>query len=135
MVSRAVGFAAAVSLSVILLAGCAAGTTDGSAGSQGSGGDAQTAPGATGDGAQTTPKRTTPDGAQTVPGAAGGASRGAALVSERCARCHTLERVESARKTFDKAKWQATVERMRRAGAQLTDAEAADVVEHLSGGM
>lgn len=55
---------------------------------------------------------------------------GATLLRERCATCHALDRVESARKTADE--WKQTVDRMVRRGAKLTDAERAVLVEYLA---
>jgi cytochrome c5 len=76
--------------------------------------------GAQGPAAQETPAADTPPA-----GATGGE-----LVQERCTGCHSLERVTSAHKT--EAEWEATVERMRDNGAQLTDAEAQTVIDYLS---
>lgn len=71
-------------------------------------------------------------GASGSPGAGSGsgASDGAALVTERCTRCHTRDRIDAA--THDRAAWEATVARMRGKGARLTDAEAASVVDYLT---
>ena len=55
---------------------------------------------------------------------------GEELLQVRCTRCHTLDRVQAAAKT--QAEWEATVERMRGKGAELTDAEAQTVVEYLT---
>ncbi len=55
---------------------------------------------------------------------------GATLLQERCTVCHTLERVESARKTAEE--WERTVARMIRRGAELTEAERAVLVEYLA---
>lgn len=55
--------------------------------------------------------------------------RAAELLHDRCTACHTLDRVEAATKT--EAEWDATVERMRGKGAELTDDEAQTLVEHL----
>jgi mono/diheme cytochrome c family protein len=59
------------------------------------------------------------------------ASDGDALVEEKCTVCHSRVRVDSAAKSYEE--WQATVDRMRRNGAQLTDEEAATIVDYLSG--
>jgi hypothetical protein len=56
---------------------------------------------------------------------------GSGLVAERCARCHPQTRVDDAR--HDRPGWEATVARMRSKGAQLSDAEAAIVVDYLVG--
>lgn len=55
---------------------------------------------------------------------------GQALVQERCTDCHSLERVERARKA--KAEWQATVERMVKKGAQLSQKEQTAVIQYLA---
>ena len=55
---------------------------------------------------------------------------GATLLRERCATCHGLDRVESARKALEE--WEQTVDRMVRRGARLTEAERAVLVEHLA---
>jgi cytochrome c5 len=55
---------------------------------------------------------------------------GAELLQGRCTQCHTLDRVEAANKT--QAEWEATVERMRGKGANLTDDEAQTLVEYLT---
>lgn len=61
------------------------------------------------------------------------ATTGAALVSQRCSRCHALDRIRAAR--HDPAGWEATVARMRNVhGARLSDAEARQVIEFLVGG-
>jgi cytochrome c5 len=52
------------------------------------------------------------------------------LLQARCTRCHTLDRVQAAAKTLDE--WEATVERMRGKGAELTDTEAQTLVEFLA---
>jgi len=52
------------------------------------------------------------------------------LLQDRCTRCHTLDQVEAAGKT--EAEWEATVERMRGKGAELTDDEAQALVEYLA---
>jgi len=64
----------------------------------------------------------------------GFASTGAAgLVSDRCTRCHPVDRIKSA--NHDAAGWEATVTRMRNAhGARLSDTEAQEVIEFLAGG-
>jgi hypothetical protein len=54
---------------------------------------------------------------------------GPGLVAERCTRCHPQTRIDDAR--HDKSGWEATVARMRGRGAQLSDSEAAIVVDYL----
>jgi branched-chain amino acid transport system substrate-binding protein len=55
---------------------------------------------------------------------------GAALLQERCASCHNLDRVKSATKSKDQ--WTATVERMISKGAKLNDAEKSALIEYLA---
>jgi cytochrome c5 len=55
---------------------------------------------------------------------------GEELLQARCTGCHTLDRVQAAGKT--EAEWEATVERMRGNGAQLTDGEAQILVQYLA---
>lgn len=54
---------------------------------------------------------------------------GAELLQERCTSCHGLDRVE--RESYSQAEWDASVERMRGYGAELTDDEAQTLVEYL----
>lgn len=58
------------------------------------------------------------------------AADGATLLQERCTVCHTLDRVESARKTAEE--WERTVARMIGRGAKLTEAERAVLVAYLA---
>jgi osmotically-inducible protein OsmY len=60
------------------------------------------------------------------------ATDAASLIRERCTRCHAVDRIKSAQ--HDAAGWEQTVGRMRGRGADLSDAEAASVVEFLSVG-
>jgi len=55
---------------------------------------------------------------------------GAALVQERCTKCHNLARVEAAKKSAEE--WKATVERMVSKGAQLDAAEQEAVIKFLA---
>jgi len=55
---------------------------------------------------------------------------GEELLEARCTRCHSLDRVKTASKT--QAEWEATVERMRGKGAELTDEEADILSEYLA---
>lgn len=57
-------------------------------------------------------------------------NKGAALVSERCVVCHSLDRVKTAKKS--QSAWKATVDRMIGHGARLSADEAATVVEYLA---
>jgi cytochrome c5 len=54
----------------------------------------------------------------------------AALLEERCAVCHTLDRVMGTQKTREE--WEQTVTRMIGHGAELTEDEQATVIEHLA---
>ena len=65
--------------------------------------------------------------------ASGGAaaSEPEALVQRRCSVCHTLDRVNQAKK--DEAGWNATVDRMRAKGAVVSQAEHERIVEYLVG--
>lgn len=58
------------------------------------------------------------------------ASDGAALVQARCASCHGLDRVTSAKKSREQ--WAQTVTRMVGKGAQLSTAEQTTVIDYLS---
>jgi len=84
---------------------------------------------ACGGGRTETPSPTQPPTAEQSPGPAPVAD-GATLLQERCTACHTLERVESARKAPEE--WEQTVDRMVRRGAQLTEAERVVLVEYLA---
>lgn len=55
---------------------------------------------------------------------------GQALVQERCTECHSLGRVERARKT--EAGWKANVERMVKKGTQLSQKEQTAVIQYLA---
>jgi cytochrome c5 len=59
-------------------------------------------------------------------------SEGDALIDAKCTGCHSRTRVDSAQK--DREQWEATVERMIRAGADLTPEEQETIVEFLSTG-
>lgn len=54
------------------------------------------------------------------------------LVLSRCTRCHSVTRIRAA--IHNAAGWAVTVGRMRSHGAQLTDAEAKQVVDFLAAG-
>ena len=58
------------------------------------------------------------------------AASGEELLQDRCTRCHTLDRVQTASKSL--AEWQTTVERMRTKGAQLTEDEVQVLTEYLA---
>lgn len=55
---------------------------------------------------------------------------GQALVEARCTVCHSLDRVNDAR--LDRSGWDATVGRMIRNGAKITDQEKSAIVDYLS---
>ena len=55
---------------------------------------------------------------------------GEALLKGRCTECHSLSRVEQARKT--EADWQKTVQRMVGTGAALNEEEQAAVIKYLA---
>ncbi len=54
----------------------------------------------------------------------------APLLRERCTLCHTLDRVESARKTAEE--WEQTVVRMIGRGARLTEEEQRILIAYLA---
>lgn len=62
--------------------------------------------------------------------AAFAAADGKALFEEKCTTCHAASRALSASK--DKAGWVKTVEKMRKKGAQVDEAEAAAIVDYLA---
>ena len=64
------------------------------------------------------------------PEMAPGELSGEELLQDRGTECHGLGPVEVV--SQDEAEWEATVERMRGIGAQLTDAEAQTLVEYLA---
>ena len=59
-----------------------------------------------------------------------GAANGETLVNEKCARCHSLDRIQGARKSA--AEWEATVSRMQGNGLRVTDAEKTAIVDYLA---
>lgn len=65
-------------------------------------------------------------------GQPGASTDPAALIRARCTRCHTIDRIRDAR--HDAAAWNQTLDRMRGRGADLSDSEAAVVVEFLANG-
>ncbi|GAB4403533.1 MAG: hypothetical protein Kow00123_14730 [Anaerolineales bacterium] len=68
--------------------------------------------------------------APTSPAATAAQPDGAALLQARCTRCHTLDRVQQTPRTA--SEWETIVARMRSKGAQLSDAEADALVQHLA---
>ena len=73
---------------------------------------------------------TAPAGGSGEVAPAEGGLDGKALAEERCATCHPYSRIAGTGKSA--ADWKSTVERMISHGAQLTAAEQAAVIEHLS---
>ena len=65
-----------------------------------------------------------------APPAASPTTDGQALVSEQCGRCHPIEQVNGAKK--DRVGWTATVARMRTNGLDVTDEQAAAIVDYLT---
>ncbi len=55
---------------------------------------------------------------------------GQTLMNTRCNKCHSLERVTSAKKTADQ--WNQTVSRMITNGAQITPEEQKVLVDYLA---
>jgi Asp-tRNA(Asn)/Glu-tRNA(Gln) amidotransferase A subunit family amidase len=60
----------------------------------------------------------------------GGNLSGEELLQARCTKCHSLDQVKTASKT--QTEWEATVERMRGKGAELTDQEVDTLSEYLA---
>lgn len=65
-----------------------------------------------------------------APAAAGDVAAEKALFEQTCSACHDLSTVTGQRKT--RADWADTVQQMVGMGAQLTDDQAAQVVDYLS---
>jgi hypothetical protein len=59
-----------------------------------------------------------------------GTPDGKALMQERCTKCHSLTRVETAHKTA--AEWTTTVDRMISYGAQLNSDERSILIDYLA---
>jgi mono/diheme cytochrome c family protein len=55
---------------------------------------------------------------------------GKVLTESRCSTCHGLNMIEASKK--DQKGWEATVERMILAGAQLDDEQAKQVIDYLA---
>jgi len=64
----------------------------------------------------------------TVAPASGG--NGEALLNDRCTKCHSLDRVKSAKKST--SDWESTVTRMVGKGAKLTSEEQQVLVDYLA---
>jgi cytochrome c5 len=58
-----------------------------------------------------------------------GSLDGQTLLQERCTVCHNLNRVDSA--SYDRAGWEASVDRMIARGAQLSEEERAILIDYL----
>ncbi|MBU1750610.1 MAG: hypothetical protein KKA73_23260 [Chloroflexi bacterium] len=56
--------------------------------------------------------------------------KGEELLKDRCTQCHTLERVQGAKKTAEE--WRITVTLMREKGAQLSNVEATILIGYLA---
>jgi len=52
------------------------------------------------------------------------------LVETKCSMCHTLDRVWAAE--YDRAGWEATVDRMKQHGLVISDDEYTQVVDYLA---
>jgi mono/diheme cytochrome c family protein len=64
-------------------------------------------------------------GCAAAPTSSATATDPAALVKERCVKCHALDRIKNAQ--HDRAAWMATIARMKGHGAQVSDEEAAAI--------
>jgi hypothetical protein len=58
-----------------------------------------------------------------------GSLDGETLLQERCMACHDLNVVDSA--SYDRAGWEASVDRMIARGAQLSEEERAVLIDYL----
>jgi len=68
----------------------------------------------------------------TTPGEAEGEAGSAeALVESQCSLCHTTERVWAAE--YDRAQWEATMDRMKANGLVISDEDYETIVVYLSG--
>jgi hypothetical protein len=63
-------------------------------------------------------------------GKSGQAGANLELVKNKCTLCHPIDRINQA--NHDLAGWNQTIARMRGKGAQITDAEAAQIAEYLA---
>ena len=56
------------------------------------------------------------------------------LVAARCAICHSLDYIPANVPAMNRAGWDKTIQKMRKAyGAPITDAEAEEILEYLAG--
>jgi len=84
-----------------------------------------------GQGTATVPTATAGSGTGTgTAGGASGASAGAPLVASKCTRCHSIDRIQKARKTREA--WTKTVSRMQSNGLQVSESERAAIVDYLT---
>ena len=77
-----------------------------------------------------TPATATPKPSGT-PGRSPTALKGDAVMNVRCAACHTLDRIKTAKKS--EAEWRATVERMIGKGVSLSATEKETLIKFLAG--
>lgn len=84
-----------------------------------------------GQGAATVSTATVGSGAGTgTTGGSAGALAGAPLVARKCTRCHSIDRIQKAKKTRDG--WTKTVSRMQSNGLQVSEGERAAIIEYLT---
>jgi cytochrome c5 len=55
---------------------------------------------------------------------------GKAIVNNACTKCHSIKRVESAKKNA--SEWEATLDRMIKKGAKVTPGERETVLKYLN---
>ena len=56
------------------------------------------------------------------------------LTAARCAICHSLDYIPANAPVMNRAGWDKTIQKMRKAyGAPITDAEAEEILEYLAG--
>ncbi len=55
------------------------------------------------------------------------------LLSQKCAMCHGLGKIQNSLGRKDRAQWQDTIQRMRSKGAKLTDREQNTLAGYLGG--
>ena len=78
----------------------------------------------------TEPATDTEDAASSEPAAQDTGDSDKELVENKCSLCHTTDRVWSA--DYDRATWEATVDRMKANGMVVTDEEYERIVTYLS---
>lgn len=57
-------------------------------------------------------------------------SSGETLFENNCGKCHKIDRPKAKKKT--RAEWETTVLRMKKNGAEITDAEAKLIIDYLA---